>query len=151
MSSAEQVGPVRAYDDVLGYLLKHAHLALEQRTDAALAPTGLTTRDLGVLRVIAGGAARSQQEIAALLGIDRTTMVALVDGLERRGIVARRPAEHDRRRNVVVLTADGGERFAAAERVATAAEDAFTDVLGRAEADRLRGVLRTVLSDDGAS
>ena len=49
---------VRAHDDVLGYLLKHAHLALEQRTDAALADVGLTARDLGVLRVIAGGLTR---------------------------------------------------------------------------------------------
>jgi hypothetical protein len=35
---------------VFGYLLKHAHLALEHRAQAALADVGVTVRDLGVLR-----------------------------------------------------------------------------------------------------
>jgi DNA-binding MarR family transcriptional regulator len=70
---------------VLGYLLKHAHLALEHRAQAALADIGVTVRDLGVLRVIASGEAQSQQEAAAVLGVDRTSMVALLDALERQG------------------------------------------------------------------
>jgi hypothetical protein len=44
---------------VLGYLLKHAHLALEHRAQAALADVGVTVRDLGVPRVIASGKAQS--------------------------------------------------------------------------------------------
>jgi DNA-binding MarR family transcriptional regulator len=86
---------------VLGYLLKHAHLALEHRAQAALADVGVTVRDLGVLRVIASGEAQSQQEAAAVLGVDRTSMVALLDALERQGILARRPAAgHAPRRRV---------------------------------------------------
>ena len=87
---SEAAGQVRARDDVLGYLLKHAHLALEHRAQAALADIGVTVRDLGVLRVIASGEAQSQQEAAAVLGVDRTSMVALLDTLERKGIIARR-------------------------------------------------------------
>src|SRR5580692_807763 len=98
---------VREPNEVLGYLLKHAHLALEGRTDAALAPLGINSRDLGALRVIAGGEAKSQQDVAAILGVDRTSMVALLDGLEQAGIVARRPSEQDRRRNVIELTRRG--------------------------------------------
>ena len=44
---------IREPYEVLGYLLKHAHLALEGFTDAALALFGITSRDLGALRVIA--------------------------------------------------------------------------------------------------
>ena len=64
---SDAAGRVRARDDVLGYLLKHAHLALEHRAQAALADIGVTVRDLGVLRVIASGEAQSQQEAAAVL------------------------------------------------------------------------------------
>jgi len=141
--------PARAHDDVLGYLLKHAYLALERRTDAALADTGLTARDLGVLRVIAGGEARSQQEVAAVLGVDRTSMVALLDALERRGIVARKPSERDRRRNVVELTEDGRSLFQRAEQRSTEAEQAFTAVLGDADVAGLRRALRAVLEASG--
>ena len=90
---SDAAGRVRARDDVLGYLLKHAHLALEHRAQAALADVGVTVRDLGVLRVIASGEAKSQQEAAAVLGVDCTSMVALLDAFERQGIVARRPSE----------------------------------------------------------
>jgi DNA-binding MarR family transcriptional regulator len=140
---------VRAHDDVLGYLLKHAHLALEQRTDAALADVGLTARDLGVLRVIAGGEARSQQEVAAVLGVDRTSMVALLDALESKGIVARKPAEQDRRRNVVELTPDGRSLFQRADQRSTKAEQAFTAALGDAGGAELRRALRAVLDASG--
>ena len=143
--------PVRAHDDVLGYLLKHAHLALEQRTDAALADMGLTARDLGVLRVIAGGEARSQQEVATVLGVDRTSMVALLDALEHRRIVARRPSERDRRRNAVELTQDGWSLFQRAEQRSTRAELAFTAVLGGAGGAELRRALKAALDASARS
>src|ERR1700743_2052986 len=142
---------VRAHDDVLGYLLKHAHLALEQRTDAALADVGLTARDLGVLRVIAGGEARSQQEVATVLGVDRTSMVALLDALEHRGIVARRPSERDRRRNAVELTQDGRSLFQRAEQRSSRAELAFTAVLGEAGGAELRRALKAALDASSRS
>lgn len=142
---------VRAHDDVLGYLVKHVHLVLEQRTDAALADVGLTARDLGVLRVIAGGEARSQQEVATVLGVDRTSMVALLDALERRGIVARKPSERDRRRNVVELTQDGRTLFQRAEQRSTEVEQAFTSALGDAGGAELRRALKAVLDANDRS
>jgi DNA-binding MarR family transcriptional regulator len=138
---------VRAHDDVLGYLLKHAHRALEQRAEAALADTGLTVRDLGVLRVIAGGEAESQQEVAAVLGIDPTSMVALLDALEHRGIVVRRPSERDRRRNIIELTGHGRAVFRQAEDRYAEAEKAFTSSLGDSGAAGLRRALRSVLDN----
>jgi DNA-binding MarR family transcriptional regulator len=154
------VGRVRARDEVLGYLLKHAHLALEHRAQDALAAVGVTVRDLGVLRVIASGEAQSQQEAAAvlvdaqhgrgfLLGVDRTSMVALLDALERRGIVARRPSEQDRRRNIIALTDHGWEVYQQAESRYSEIERDFTAPLGDAGAAGLRQALRTVLSENG--
>jgi len=140
---------VRAHDDVLGYLLKHTYLALQQRMDAALAETGLTARDLGVLRLIASRPAPSQQEISTMLGVDRTSMVALLDALERSGIVLRRPAERDRRRNVVELTDTGWNTFRRAESLHIEAEKAFTATLGDAGTADLRRFLRKVLEIHG--
>ncbi|WP_210491401.1 MarR family transcriptional regulator [Patulibacter sp. SYSU D01012] len=141
----DQRDGVRRHDEVVGYLLKHAHLELERRTDEALAPLGLTSRELGVLRVIVGGAARSQQETATLLGVDRTSMVAVVDALERMGAVARRPSDEDRRRNVLEATADGRALFRRAEDVSLAVERDFTAALGGAGAAELRAALRALL------
>ena len=146
---SEAAGQVRARDDVLGYLLKHAHLALEHRAQVALADVGVTVRDLGVLRVIASGEAKSQQEAAAVLGVDRTSMVALLDALERQGIVARRPSEQDRRRNIIALTDHGWKVFRQAESRYSETERDFTATLGDTGAAGLRQALRAVLSENG--
>ncbi len=147
MSTKPGSGPasIREPRDVLGYLLKHAHHALEARSDAALAPFGMTSRDLGVLRVIAGGVASSQQDVAAAIGVDRTSMVALLDALERAGLIARRPSEDDRRRNVIGLTARGATVFAEAERASLAVEKDFAAVLGDRGARELRRGLKALI------
>src|ERR1700712_3067700 len=94
----------REVTGALGYLLKHAHLQLEAATTEALSPFGIDPRALGVLRVLASREPTSQQEVAQLRSVDRTTMVALLDGLEGRGVISRRPHPTDRRRNVVEMT-----------------------------------------------
>jgi len=50
----------------------------------ALAPFDIDARDLGVLLAIDSIEPASQQQIAQRLGVDRTTMVAMIDALEAR-------------------------------------------------------------------
>ncbi|MFC7275670.1 MarR family winged helix-turn-helix transcriptional regulator [Paractinoplanes rhizophilus] len=128
--------------DRLGYLLKHAQLALTERTTAALGPLGINGRELAVLTVLGDGPALAQQQAAGRLNVDRTTMVDLVDALERKGLVERRSDPADRRRNLVHLTADGQRVLAEGERLYQEAERAlgFTD----AELAELKALLRRV-------
>src|SRR5579863_8993592 len=100
--------PSRRFDSLV-YLLKHAQQALSELNNTALEPYGITGRELGVLAAVDEGEPASQQDIARRLGVDRTTMVAFIDGLEGKGLVERRPHELDRRRNVIELTALGRE------------------------------------------
>src|SRR5215472_12812762 len=91
----------------LGYLFKHAHQRLSELTAEALAPFGVSGREVGLLTAIDDRVALSQQEVAGRLGVDRTTMVALIDDLEAKGLVRRRQDPGDRRKNVVILTEVG--------------------------------------------
>jgi DNA-binding MarR family transcriptional regulator len=131
--------------DVLGYLLKHAALELTGLTDAALAPFGIDSKDFGALRVLAHREPTSQLQAAQTLGIDRTTMVALLDALERKGIVRRRPDPADRRRNVVELTDQGLRTFEEAEVAFEDAENAFLGGVSASAADELRPTLRALV------
>jgi len=130
----------------LGFLLKHAHLSFAGLAGAALAPYGIDGRELAVLTSLGGQQLLSQQEVARRLGIDRTTMVALIDGLARKNLVERRPLPDDRRKNIVELTAAGRETLAGATRAADDAERRFLEPLGEAGADRLRDALRVLLT-----
>lgn len=141
---------IRAHDDVLGYLLKHVHATLEQRTDEALEPFELTARDLGVLRVIAAGDQTSQQDIARTLGVDATSLVAMLDALAARKIISRTPSELDRRRNLVALTQFGTQLVTQAEAAAVRAENTVTAALGPADALQLRDLLRTLLEAEAS-
>ena len=128
----------------LGYLLKHAQQRLAEFTAPALAPYGITGRELAVLMSIDDLTPLSQQDVADRLGVDRTTMVTLIDGLEDKDLVVRRPDAEDRRRNVVVLTGAGQATMAEAAEAAEAAEQRFLGQLSAAEVASLRAALQVI-------
>jgi len=143
--------PVPPSQDVLGYLLKHATMRLNALTDAALQPHGVDSKDLGILRVMVREDALSQLQVAQALGIDRTTMVSLLDALESRGIVTRSPDPDDRRRNLVQLTSAGAEIYSAGEAVRKAVEGEFLAPLDKASRENLRQSLHILVIDPQAN
>jgi DNA-binding MarR family transcriptional regulator len=130
----------------LGYLLKHVQLEWFARSTAALAPYRIDGRELAVLGSLSKQHLLSQQEVARRLRIDRTTMVALIDGLERKQLVQRTPHPDDRRKNTVELTAAGRAALAAADRAADEAEQRFLGPLGEAGAEQFVGALHALLA-----
>jgi DNA-binding MarR family transcriptional regulator len=142
MATASSDGPVAGMADRLGYLLKHAQLRHAELTAAAMAPFGISGRQCAVLIAIDDQVPQSQQEVARRLAVDRTTMVALVDELESKGLVERRPAADDRRKNVVALTDPGRATLSRALRATEAAEKEFLAPLPAAEAAAFRHMLR---------
>jgi DNA-binding MarR family transcriptional regulator len=140
---------VTALHDRLGYLLKHAQLALSEHTGAALSRFHVDGRELAVLTVLADadGALRplAQHEAAKLLGVDRTTMVDLLDRLEEKGLVERRPDPADRRRKLVQLTPAGTTAVTEGGEAARQAERTFLAALTPAETDQLRDLLQRAL------
>jgi len=143
MSSDDGPGPALSRN--LVYLLKHAHLRMAELTANALAPHGIDGRELGVLLALTGREPASQQQAAQRLGIDRTTMVALLDALEGKGLVSRHPHVEDRRRNVVELTDAGKETLRRATQASDDAEREFLAALSPQAAERLRNSLLTIV------
>jgi DNA-binding MarR family transcriptional regulator len=133
-------------NDALGYLLKHAALRLATLTDAALESLGIDSKDLGAIRVLARREPMSQLQVAQTLGIDRTTMVALLDALERQGLVTRQPDPNDRRRNLVELTNVGTATHEAGEAIRKAVEADFLVPLDRSGGEQLRHALHALVA-----
>ncbi|MET9502158.1 MarR family winged helix-turn-helix transcriptional regulator [Streptomyces sp. NPDC006622] len=132
----------------LGHLLGRAHSRLTRMTAEALAPHGVDGHELTVLAVLADGEVLSQADAAARLGVDRTTMVSLIDGLEDHALVERRRSPHDRRRNLVTLTPLGEECLRQAERARRAAEHLFLAPLDEQTAAALRRALGTLVPEE---
>ena len=114
----------------LGYLLKRAQQQLVLASAPALALYGIDGRELAVLAVLAAGIPLSQQEAADQLGVDRTTMVALVDTLEGKDLVERHRSPQDRRKNIVQLTPAGEDCLSRAGQARAQVEREFLAPLG---------------------
>ena len=129
----------------LGPLLGRAHEAHRRLSLQALAPLGLSVKAVGAMTVLEAEGPLSQRRLAERQGIDRTTMVAVVDELERLGAVERRRDPGDRRANALRLT-EGGRRLLGRARTAVAsAEAAFLAPLPEPDQQRLRAALRTLI------
>jgi DNA-binding MarR family transcriptional regulator len=131
--------------DRLGYLLKHAFMQLDDLVTAVLAPHNINGRELGLLIHIAAHEPASQQQIAQRMQIDRTTMVALLDTLEAKGVVARRPHAEDRRRNVVALTDHGQQILKLGQEASAKAERQFLEPLSGDVATKFRTALQAIV------
>jgi len=75
-------------------------------------------------------------------------MVAIIDALEGKGIIARRPDPEDRRRNVVELTPAGQDLLRQATAASDAAEAELLAPLSPEEGEQLRDLLARVLVRD---
>jgi len=109
-----------------------------------LAPLGMRVRHHTVLAVAAGSGGRSQRELGELLGIDPSAVVALVDDLERVGLVRREPHPEDRRTRLIVATDAGRARLAQTQRLASAVDEQLLAELSPAERDTVLRVLRRI-------
>jgi DNA-binding MarR family transcriptional regulator len=94
-------------DGLLGYLLRRAQGAMHRDFMASVASFELTQKQAATMWLIHANAGVSQAEVAAALGMDRATMMALTDRLEERGFVIRKRSSVDRRRQDLYLTPAG--------------------------------------------
>src|ERR1700733_2326524 len=86
----ETTGPLFLLESLLDrmlFLLKKATLKAQEFSEENLGPLGLTGRHLGVMLVIEEKGSISQQEIGKCVQMDRTTMVQVIDELEKMNLV----------------------------------------------------------------
>jgi DNA-binding MarR family transcriptional regulator len=128
-----------------GQLFFRLWRATHTRTADALGAIGLTPALFALLNVIAAREGATQQELGSALGIDRSTMVALLDQLEEAGLAKRRPSPTDRRAKQISLTAKGKRHLERARRVAAEVEDEVLAGLSATQRRELMTLLRRAL------
>ncbi|MGW4340818.1 MarR family winged helix-turn-helix transcriptional regulator, partial [Rhodococcus koreensis] len=96
------------------------------------------------------------RQVCDVLAVDRSDMVRLVDGLEKRGFVVRRKHAKDRRKQLLSLTEDGEQAVARTEELVDGATDTlFADLTAKERRTLHRLALRALghpkeLADIGA-
>ncbi len=95
-----------------GYLLGRATDQSREYFETLVKPLGIGRRHFGVLAVLGEEKPLSQVEIGERLGIDRNTVVLLLDDMEAKALVTRRRDPADRRAHLVSLTEAGRDVLA---------------------------------------
>jgi DNA-binding MarR family transcriptional regulator len=136
--------PLRLQDDA-GYLLSRAGGMAVRAFNDALAPLGLRTRQYAVLAHIAEHGDSSQRRVAAALDLDPSTVVALVDDLERAGWAERKQDPQDRRTRLIGATTAGRRALASAAGVVGALHGELLAPLSAQEREQLLTLLRRII------
>jgi DNA-binding MarR family transcriptional regulator len=127
-----------------GFLLARAHGRAQALFQAALAPLELTPKSFAALSVIKEHGPLSQTTLGETLHVDRTTIVAIVDDLERAGHVTRGRSATDRRYYSLTLTPPGIAASRVADRVARRTHDELLADLTPSERDQLQTLLTRI-------
>ena len=125
-----------------GQLFFRLWRASHTRTAAALQSIGLTPALFAVLNYMRAHEGAIQQQIGSAMRIDPSTMVSLVDQLERAGLAKRRPHPQDRRAREVLITPKGRRSLKRARALAEEVEDDVLQGLSPAERRQLVALLR---------
>lgn len=131
-------------EGILGFHLRMASVAVYQDYSAAMSEIGLTQKQFAVMELIAQNPGSSQIDLAAQLSMDRATMMALINRLQDRDLVERRPSPFDRRRQQLLLTEQGHSVLAQSREIIEAHETRFTSLFSDEELDTFVSYLKRV-------
>lgn len=143
MKEDKTEGPRSAF--LLAQIGAHAAARFAQ----CLTPLGLTPAEAGILRILRAASGISQQELSVRLEVHPSRLVALLDKLEKGGLIERRRDEVDRRLYSLHLGKAGVELLEKIRRVAREHQEAMTAGLSEEESDKLTQLLRQVADNQG--
>lgn len=124
------------------FLLSQLGVHLAEDFVRRLEPFGVEPRTYAVLKALIEDDGQSQRQLSAQLGIHRNVMVAVIDKLERQGLVKRMPHPGDRRAFAVTMTDKARELLPKLDAQGRAQEDEITASLSEADRNAVRELLQ---------
>ena len=131
---------------LLGYVLRRTQSAVFADFAATFQAAGaaLTPGEFGLLVLVARNTGLSQMALARALGIDRSTLVPILDRLQARGLLVRRRSPTDGRTHALVLTPSGNKALGRFTTLVRRHEKRITSGLSTAGTRTLIGLLEKV-------
>jgi DNA-binding MarR family transcriptional regulator len=128
-------------DALLGYRLRRAQGAAHRDYLLALENLRLTQKQTAVMWLVEANPGIAQGTIGASLGMDRATMMVLVDRLEARGLLRRIRSRSDGRRRELHVTPTGTRLLGRVRERIAAHEQRMKELFSTAELQTLERLL----------
>jgi DNA-binding MarR family transcriptional regulator len=127
-----------------GLLLQMAHRAAHDRLAAVLRPLGMDVRHFGILQFLTRGGL-TQRQLIDVVGVDKSTLVRLIDQLENQQLAQRTRDPGDRRAFQVTITERGRQRLAAANTAAAELGEQLFGWLNSRQRQQLHQTLQRII------
>jgi len=131
-----------------GYLIRQAQLWVFEDFNETLAPLDLHPAQYSILTVVRENPGLSQMALSQVLGIVRSGVVPLLDGLQLRGLLKRAASASDRRSHALHLTAEGNGLLARADVLVQQHEDRLIEKIGARGHKQLTEILKVFAKND---
>ena len=95
----------------LGYVLRNTQTWVFDDFKAHIGTLGVSPGEFGLLTLIKANDGLTQNELAAAVGLNKSTLTPALQRLEQKGLVERRPIRQDRRYNTLTLSKAGAALY----------------------------------------
>ena len=134
---------------LVGYHLRQAQISVFNDFVRSMNKEQISPGQFGVLTLIGSNPGLSQSALARAVGIERSTMVAVIDALEVRGLVARQPSPVDRRSYALILSGTGEKLLQTLRPLVLGHDGRMTENLTAQERDALIHLLSKLKTSSG--
>ena len=131
---------------LLGYNLRRANQCSWRHYVSVIGESRLRPGLFSLLCLVKFNPGISQIELGTHLGVDKASIVALLDRLERAGLLERRRSTRDRRRQGISLTEAGASEFETLMAEVRQLEKQMANRFTKAELDQFLGFLQRMHS-----
>ena len=131
-------------EELIGYNLKRAYVIVQTDFRETLGEDGLSARMFSALSLAVRYPNITQSELARMLGIERSGLVAIVDALEGKGYLTRAAVPGDRRVQALVPTSAGAKAYREAIAAVKAHEDQLFSDMTESEKRELLKLLKKI-------
>ncbi|MEO6352205.1 MAG: MarR family transcriptional regulator [Burkholderiaceae bacterium] len=149
MTSTSSTLDLGGLPDLVGYHLRMAQVMVFRDFDSELSDLDITPAIFGVLEILRRNNGLTQTRLALAIGLDRSSLVPLLDKLQKRNVVEREASTKDRRSNHLHLTSAGEQLLGEAERRVRLHEKRILARLTKSETRQLIQLLMKLAKNDG--
>lgn len=136
-------------EGLIGFQLRIAQTRVFRDFEHSMETLGVTPGGFAVLEVLRQNPGLTQSKLAEAVCLDRSSVVPLLDKLEKRGLLFRQASTTDRRNNHLFLSDEGGQVLAATRTKVAAHEARIAKNLSRDERKALISLLARLAPSKG--
>lgn len=129
----------------LGYALFKTAMRMKTKMADLISPYGIIPAQIGIIMILKESGPMNQMTLGESMGVDKATMVKLIDGLEEQKLIKRTTPPEDRRAKLISLTEKGIKVQGLLLEKSKNVEAEFLSPLNAAEKKAFRAILDKLL------